>query len=117
MWTYELPSLTLRRRDPVPSRRRSAAPTHGDLAGGHARRAAPGGAAGRTDRSHVHGGTCLEIPLAGPGRPGEPAMAGDWVALPVHASDAVLVRLVHLPTAAVRAEIALGPRRPGRGSG
>ncbi len=109
VWTYELPSLTLRRRDPVsiaPVIRRThriAVSPEGVLA-----EPSPGGASGRRITLLIHGGSAFEIPLASSGRPGEPAIAGDWVALPVYASDAACVFLVHLPSAAVRAEITLG---------
>jgi hypothetical protein len=35
-------------------------------------------------------------------------IAGDWAALPVHTPEALLLYLIHLPSAAVRAEVALG---------
>jgi hypothetical protein len=109
VWTYELPSLTLRRRDPVsiaPVIRRThriAISPEGTLA-----EPSPGGATGRQITLQIHGGPDVEIPLANSGRPGEPVIAGDWVALPVYSSDAACVFLVHLPSAAVRAEITLG---------
>ena len=107
VWTYELPSLTLRRRDavpPAPEHRRShpvAVSPEGPLA------EALGGT-GRRIALHVHGATRFEVPLPGPGRPAEPVISGDWAALTVHTPEALVVYLVHLPTAAVRAEIALG---------
>ncbi|HEY0557077.1 MAG TPA: hypothetical protein VGG20_22670 [Thermoanaerobaculia bacterium] len=109
VWTYELPALTLRRRDPVaivPMTRRSrriALSAEGDVAEPSA--VLP---AGRQITLKVHDGASIEIPLDASGRAGEPAIAGDWVALPVHVSDAICVYLVHLPTAAIRAEITLG---------
>jgi hypothetical protein len=109
VWTYELPALILRRRDPVtiaPATRRSrriAVSAEGDLA-----EPSPGLPAGRRITLRVHDGPAIEIPLDGSGRAGEPAIAGDWVALPVHTSDALCVYLIHLPTAAIRAEITLG---------
>jgi len=104
LWTYELPSLTLRRRDavpPAPDHRRShpvAVSPEGTIA------EALGGT-GRRLALHVNGAT---ISLPGPGRPGDPAVAGEWAALPVHTTEAFVVYLVHLPGAAVRAEVALG---------
>ena len=105
VWTYELPSLTLRRRDTVapPAEHRRSHPVAISAEGTLAE--APGGA-GRTV-FHVHGDSSVEVPLSGPGKPGEPAVAGDWAALPILTSEAVLVRLIHLPSAAVRAEVAL----------
>jgi len=109
VWTYELPSLTLRRRDPVaiaPGIRRThriAVSPEGTLA-----EPSPAGVSGRRITLRVHGGPEVEIPLSGSGKPGEPAIAGDWAALPVHVSDAVWIYLVHLPSAAVRAEVTLG---------
>src|SRR6185295_13554379 len=105
VWTYELPSLTLRRRDTVPppaEHRRShpvAISPEGTLA------EALGGA-GRTVL-HVHGASSFAAPLAGTGKPGEPAVAGDWAALPVLSAETILVHLIHAPSAAVRAEVAL----------
>lgn len=109
LWTYELPSLTLRRRDAVaipPGIRRThriAVSPEGTVV-----EPSPAGASGRRISLRVHGGPAVEIPLSGAGKPGEPAVAGDWAALPVHTADALLVYLVHLPSAAVRAEVALG---------
>ncbi len=105
VWTYELPSLTLRRRDTVPppaEHRRShpvAISPEGTLAEAL-------GVAGKTVL-HAHGDSPFEVPLSGPGKPGEPAVAGDWAALPVLTAEAILVHLLHLPSAAVRAEVAL----------
>ncbi len=109
VWTYELPSLTLRRRDPVsiaPGVRRShriAVSPEGDLA-----EPAGSAAAGRQVTLRIQGGPAIEIPLASSGKPGEPAIRGDWAALPVYSSEGACVYLVHLPSAAVRAEVALG---------
>ncbi len=114
VWTYELPSLTLRRRDPVPispgirRTHRVAISPEGAVA-----EPSPAGAPGRplTLRLHglqTNGGPDLAIQLSGGGKPGLPSIAGDWVALPVHAPDATCVSLIHLPSAAVRAEVTLG---------
>ncbi|HEY4590703.1 MAG TPA: hypothetical protein VII86_15860 [Thermoanaerobaculia bacterium] len=114
IWTYELPSLTLRRRDPVPiapvirRTHRIAIAAEGALA-----EPSPGGAAGKQILLQIHGwhiqdGPMVEIPLDASGRPGEPAIAGDWAALPVFSSEGACVYLIHLPSGAVRAEVALG---------
>ncbi len=105
VWTYELPSLTLRRRDtvPPPAEHRRAHPVaispEGTLA------EAFGGA--RRTVLHVHGASSFAVPLAGTGKPGEPAVAGDWAALPVLSAETILVHLIHVPSMAVRAEVAL----------
>ncbi|HET9211019.1 MAG TPA: hypothetical protein VFR03_11505, partial [Thermoanaerobaculia bacterium] len=114
VWTYELPSLTLRRRDPVPiapvirRTHRIAVSPEGALA-----EPSPGGATGKQILLQIHGwqiqdGPMVEIPLDASGRPGEPAIHGDWAALPVYSSEGACVYLLHLPSAAVRAEVALG---------
>lgn len=114
VWTYELPSLTLRRRDPVPiapvirRTHRIAISPEGALA-----EPSPGGATGRQILLQIHGldiqdGPRVEIPLDASGRTGEPAIAGDWAALPVFSSEGACVHLIHLPSTAVRAEVALG---------
>jgi hypothetical protein len=114
VWTYELPSLTLRRRDPVPiapairRTHRIAISPDGALA-----EPSPGGATGKQILLQIHGldiqdGPRVEIPLDASGRPGEPAITGDWAALPVYSSEGACVYLLHLPSAAVRAEVALG---------
>ncbi len=108
VWTYELPALTLRRREPAaipPGIRRThrvAVSAEGLLAN-----PSPAAAPGRPITLHVHGDPALAIPVATAGKSGAPAVAGDWAALPVHASDAICVSLVHLPSAAVRAEVTL----------
>jgi hypothetical protein len=107
LWTYELPSLTLRRRDPVsiaPGIRRAhrvAVSPEGELG-----EVSQLGGAGRPISFQVHDGAAVEI--ASSGRPGEPAIHGDWAALPVYSSEGACVYLLHLPSAAVRAEVALG---------
>jgi hypothetical protein len=108
VWTYELPSLTLRRREAV-------VPAFGNrklqsLAVSPEGTLAELSVIGRRLALHIHGtgGGDLEIPLHGPGRPGEPALAGDWIALPLHEPEGVVFRLVHRPSAAVRAEVTLG---------
>ncbi|HEY3569289.1 MAG TPA: hypothetical protein VGP73_15270 [Thermoanaerobaculia bacterium] len=114
VWTYELPSLTLRRRDPVPiapvirRTHRIALSPDGALA-----EPSPGGATGKQILLQIHGwniqdGPMVEIPLDASGRPGEPAIHGDWAALPVYSSEGACVFLLHLPSTAVRAEVALG---------
>ncbi len=108
IWTYELPALTLRRREPAaipPGIRR----THRAAVSAEGLVATPSTAAapGRPISLHVHGGPALAVAVAAAGKPGAPAVAGDWAALPVHAPDAICVALVHLPSAAVRAEVTL----------
>jgi hypothetical protein len=106
VWTYELPSLTLRRRDAVP-------PAPGHRRSRHVTVSADGtlaealGGSGHRIAIHAHAASRTEIPLRGSGKPAEPAAAGDWAALPVHGPGEILVHLVHLPSAAVLAEIAL----------
>jgi len=107
VWTYELPSLTLRRRDsvpPAPENRR----THPVAVSPEGTLAEALGGTGRRIALHIHGVSRFEVPLPGPGKPAEPVIAGDWAALPVHTPEALLLYLVHLPSAAVRAEVALG---------
>jgi hypothetical protein len=106
VWTYELPSLTLRSRDsvpPPPDHRRSPAVALSPEGG----LAEACGGPGRRIALHVPSLAGREIPLAGAGKPGEPAIAGDWAALPVQAPDGIVVHVVHLPSAAVLAEVAL----------
>jgi hypothetical protein len=106
IWTYELPSLTLRRRDAVPpavGHRRSslvALSPDGTLA-------EAAGGAGRKTALHLNGAASFAVALPGPGKPVAPATAGDWAALPVHSADEIVVHLIHLPGQAVRAAIAL----------
>ncbi len=104
LWTYELPSLTLRRRDAVPPapghlRSRlvaaSAEGTFVEVLGG-----------GGGPSLHVHGASRCEVPL-GTGKAAKPATAGDWAAVPVRKPEAIVVHLVHLPSATVRAEVVL----------
>src|SRR4051794_20427098 len=89
VWTYELPALTLRRREPAvipPGIRR----THRVAVSAEGLFAAPSPAPvpGRPITLHVHGGPALAIAVAAAGKAGTPAVAGDWAALPVHAPDA-----------------------------
>jgi len=107
VWSYELPSLTLRRRDavpPAPENRR----THPVAISPEGTFAEALGGMGRRLALHIHGASRFEVPLPGPGKPGNPVIAGDWAALPVHTPEALLLYLIHLPSAAVRAEVALG---------
>jgi hypothetical protein len=106
VWTYELPSLTLRRRDAVPpaiGHWRSpitALSPEGTLAEAF-------GGAGRKTALHIQGASRFAVTLPSHGRPAGPALAGDWAALPVHTPEAVTIHLIHLPGETVRAEIVL----------
>ncbi|HYX25684.1 MAG TPA: hypothetical protein VFC23_16145 [Thermoanaerobaculia bacterium] len=88
VWTYELPSLTLRHRETVPP--------------------------GRPLRSRPLGlspeGLLVEPAadlLPAGSRPGQPAAAGDWIAFPVHAKAGLVIHLRHRPSGSVRAEVVL----------
>lgn len=112
LWTYELPSLVLRRREIVPpglGARRSHAPA---LCPEGAVAAPLPGAPGRSPSVRVFDDGLSEIPLPGPGRTGETAVSGEWLAQAVHEPDAGVVYLIHRPTGAVLGELALG--RAGR---
>jgi hypothetical protein len=108
VWTYEIPALALRRREPAaipPGIRR----THRVAVSAEGMFAFPSPAAapGRPVTLQVHGSPEVTLAVATAGKSGMPAVAGDWAALPVHAADAICVSLVHLPSAAVRAEVTL----------
>jgi hypothetical protein len=88
IWTYELPSLTLRGREHVAAR--------GPLA------------------SRCLGispeGTLLEPPAAllpAGSKPVPPRAAGDWIAYPVHSKAGIVIHLLHRPSGGVRAEVVL----------
>ncbi|HEV2846298.1 MAG TPA: hypothetical protein VG477_15685, partial [Thermoanaerobaculia bacterium] len=108
LWTYELPSLVLRRREVVPSgfgARRSHAPAL--CPDGAVAAPLPGGP-GRNPSVRVYDEGLSEISLPGPGRTGEPAIFGNWIAQAVHEPDAGVVYLIHRPSGAVLGEFALG---------
>ncbi len=88
IWTYELPSLTLRGREPVPARGLLASRCLGLSPEGR----------------------LLEPPAAllPPGsKPLPPSAAGDWIAYPVHTKSGILIHLLHRPSGGVRAEVVL----------
>lgn len=114
LWTYELPSLVLRRREIVPpgfGARRAHPPALSPE--GAVASPLPGGP-GRNPLIRVFDERLSEIPLPDPGRTGEPAIVGDWIAQTLHEPDAAVVYLIHRPSAAVVGEFALG--RAGRTS-
>ena len=88
IWTYELPSLTLRGRETVPAR----------------------GPLGSRCLGISPEGKLLETPasLLPPGsKPSPPSAAGDWIAYPVHTKTGIAVHLLHRPSGGVRAEVVL----------
>jgi hypothetical protein len=89
IWTYELPSLTLRGREAVPAR----------------------GPLGSRCLGLSPEGLLLEPPAAllpAGSRPSPPAAAGDWIAYPVHTrGDVIRIHLFHRPSRGVRAEVVL----------
>ncbi|MEA2600536.1 MAG: hypothetical protein QOF89_1528 [Acidobacteriota bacterium] len=88
LWTYELPSLTLRHREAV-----------------------PGGTAKSRPLGISSDGLLLEPPgdlVPSGSRPGSPAAAGEWLAFPIQGKDGTLIHLLHRPSGTVRAEIVLG---------
>jgi hypothetical protein len=108
VWTYELPSLVLRRREIVPpgfGARRAHPPALSPE--GAVTSPLPGGP-GRNPLIRVFDERLSEIPLPDPGRTGEPAIVGDWIAQTLHEPDAAVVYLT------VVGEFALG--RAGRTS-
>ncbi|MFY9825614.1 MAG: hypothetical protein WAM82_29845, partial [Thermoanaerobaculia bacterium] len=88
IWTYELPSLTLRSRETVPA--------HGPL--------------GSRGLGISPEGQLLEPPaslLPAGSKPGSPTTAGDWIAFPVHNKSGMVVHLLHRPSGGVKAEVVL----------
>jgi hypothetical protein len=81
VWTYELPSLTLRHRESLPQGRSGPLGISPD-------------------------GTLAEAPAGSPPS-GPPAAAGDWTAFPIHGKQGVTIQLLHRPSGAVRAEVVL----------
>lgn len=117
VWTWELPSFTLRSRGAVssplseeelPSRHRVVAPD------GTLTEQAIGFTAARqlALKLHVHGRFSLDIPLAGEAWASEPTVSAAWIASPVHGPEGTRVYLTHVATGRVRAEVALA--RAGR---
>ncbi|HEV7505042.1 MAG TPA: hypothetical protein VGS07_09040 [Thermoanaerobaculia bacterium] len=88
IWTYELPSLTLRGREPVPAREPLASRCLGISPKGQ----------------------LLEPPAAflpAGSKPSPPSAAGDWIAYPVHTKTGIVIHLLHRPSGGVRAEVVL----------
>ncbi|MBW8876060.1 MAG: hypothetical protein JF614_13925 [Acidobacteria bacterium] len=88
VWTYELPSLTLRHRETVP----------------------PGPPLRSRHLGISPEGRLVEPPadlLPAGSRPGPPAVAGDWIAFPVHSKAGFVIHLHHCPSGGVRAEVVL----------
>ncbi|HEX3555160.1 MAG TPA: hypothetical protein VIA62_18200 [Thermoanaerobaculia bacterium] len=88
VWTYELPSLTLRHRETVP----------------------PGPPLRSRHLGISPEGLLVEPPaglLPAGSRPGQPAAAGDWVAFPAHSKAGFVIHLHHRPSGGVRAEVVL----------
>jgi hypothetical protein len=88
IWTYELPSLTLRGRETVPAR--------GPL-GSRSLGISPEGHLLEPPASLVPAGS----------RPSPPSAAGDWIAFPVLSRSGIVVHLLHRPSGGVRAEVVL----------
>lgn len=112
IWSYELPSLTLRRREIAPPGFGARRPPPPALCPEGAVATPLPGAPGRNPSVRVFEEVFAEIPLTGPGRTAETAIFGDWIAQTVHEPDAGVVYLIHRPTSAVLGELALG--RAGR---
>lgn len=117
VWTWELPSLTLRSRGAV-----SSGLPEEELESLH-RAVAPDGTL--TEQSigytaarqlalklQVHGRFSLDISLAAEAWASEPTVSDGWIASPVHGPEGTRVYLTHVPTGRVRAEVALA--RAGR---
>jgi len=88
VWTYELPSLTLRNRETVQAR----------------------GPLGSRSLGISPEGQLLEPPatlLPAGSKPSPPIAAGDWIAFPVHNKAGMVVHLHHRPSGGVRAEVVL----------
>jgi hypothetical protein len=88
IWTYELPSLTLRGREAVPARGPFSSRCLGISPEGQ----------------------LLEPPavlLPAGSKPHPPIAAGDWIAFPVHSKSGIVVHLLHRPSGGVKAEVVL----------
>jgi len=88
IWTYELPSLTLRGRETVPARGPLGSRCLGVSPEGH----------------------LLEPPAAllpTGSKPSPPSAAGDWIAYPVHTRSGIVIHLLHRPSDSVKAEVIL----------
>jgi hypothetical protein len=112
VWTYELPSFTLRAREPVParepdvlvslSRGGSLVQQWTEIGKDEDEKEV------RVIRIHVPGKLDLQffIPLSN--RPARPLIAGDWIVSSLYGTDGLRVYLIHLPTGTVRGTITLG---------
>jgi hypothetical protein len=116
VWTYELPSLTLRRREPV------SLPPDWRLHTQHLAVSPEGVLVEQSIafdaqrqpvlRLQVHGRFDLDVPLSGESWMSEPAVTTSWIASPIHSAEGTRVYLTHLESARVRLEVTLG--RAGR---
>jgi hypothetical protein len=88
IWTYELPSLTLRGREAVPARGPLASRCLG---------ISPEGVLLETPAGLLPAGT----------KPSPPSAAGDWIAYPIHTKTGIVIHLFHRPSGGVRAEVVL----------
>jgi hypothetical protein len=117
VWTWALPSFTLRSRgavspphpaDPFHSRHLAVTPD------GTFVEQSIGFTAGAqlALKLQVHDRFELDIPLPGEGWASEPVVSAAWIASPVHDPEGTRVYLIHMDTGRVRAEVALA--RAGR---
>lgn len=117
VWTWELPSFTLRSRgaaspptpaDPLHSRHLAVAPDGTFIEQSIGFTAGPQ----LSLKLHVHSRFELDIPLPGEAWASEPVVSAAWIASPVHGPEGTRVYLTHVDTGRVRAEVALA--RAGR---
>lgn len=122
VWTYEIPSLFLRSRAELPettcpetSARCLGTSAEGQLAEQWVAEPEGNGADGTAETPfHVqtHSRSAFRFGLPGTGwTSGLPALAGDWLAAPVHAPDEARLYLIHRPSAKVKAEVILARTR------
>ncbi len=125
VWTYELPSLFLRSRAEVPEVPEVSKPmrpegprclgpsAEGQLAELWTGEPVGEGAAAQTPfHIQAHGRSAFHFQLPGAGwTSGLPALAGDWIAAPVHAEEEARLYLIHRPSGKVKAEVILGRAR------
>jgi len=121
VWTYELPSLFLRSRAEVPEpahpeiARCLGASAEGQLAEQWLAEPEGDAATGTAEtpfhvQTHTRCAFCFHLPGTG-WTSGLPALAGDWLAAPVHAPDEARLYLIHRPSAKVKAEVILARAR------